>query len=129
MKTRIRIGVAALLVIFMAVTLTGCFQAVLFGHWKLKSTSKTDGTGMSEPPFSVVMTLEKDGKMLLYGSEFGSFSLDRNNFTLNIKGENGEDPTAMTGGWEISGSELIIYPDGQDMRYIFGKIAAENANP
>ena len=119
----------ALLLALVAIPMTGCFREVLYGNWDLQYTSKVDGSDESKPPSSVVMTLMDDGTVLLYGSPFGTFTRDRDNFTLTIAGDDGEEEAYMTGGWEDNGSNLTIYPDGQDLRYVFAKVAANTEAP
>lgn len=120
-----RILSAALLVMMVVLPLTGCFRDVLYGNWSLAYTSNVDGTNQSKPPIAVAMTLEKDGTCLLYGSYFGTFTMDRDEFTLTMGDEPGDTSGgAITGAWEMLGSNLVLYPDSDDIMYVFNKVEA-----
>jgi hypothetical protein len=132
-KSRILVIILALLL--SLVLFSGCKKNLLYNTWQLQEIVDAETKEGEEPMFAnmMVFTINKDGTVYFMDSLFGTYEMDRNEFTFTYEQdeddseENSEEdsentPEQVTGAWEIIGSELYIYPDSDPVYYYFAAV-------
>ncbi len=125
-KFKILLIVASLLV--SAFAFTGCSEKnVLYHSWQMQATIDAETKEETEPMFAnmMVFTINKDGTVDFLDDVFGTYEKDRNEFVFTYV-EDEDDPEStpepISGGWEIIGNELYIYPDTDPVIYKFAAV-------
>ncbi|MGI6316585.1 MAG: hypothetical protein ACOX17_07995 [Christensenellales bacterium] len=112
-KKRIYSLLAALLVL---VLLSGCtYSSVLYGPWVIMKTTNLKNGLESDPPLAVTFDIRENGEVYMLGNLFGTYTRKGDTFTFEYTNYEG----SVSGGWELSGSQLLIYLDDEPMMYTF----------
>lgn len=129
-KRYVGIFATILVVLMVSMIFTGCANQVLYGKWRLYKVGDPETMQGQDPMFPVSITLNKDGTVDMLDSPFGEFTKNRQEFEFKQTSDSDEeDKMEMTGGWEMkktqTGVELYIYPDDQQVYYVFQRLADE----
>lgn len=124
-KSRILVLIIALLL--SLVLFSGCAKNLLYNTWQLQEIVDAETKEGEEPMFAnmMVFTINKDGTVYFMDSLFGTYEMDRNEFTFTYTQDEDDEestPEQVVGAWEIIGSELFIYPDSDPVYYYFAAV-------
>jgi|GEM_PF-5305069 len=129
-----RRSISALLVLAMVIAsafaFTGCAERILYGEWKMVQTGDPETGEFKDYDFlfPIVLEVRRDGTIYMMDSLFGTYEKKGHEFEFwfDEKGEKGE---LITGGWELIGSDLYIYPDKEAVIYKLSRLADATPAP
>lgn len=130
MKRRILALAVLIMVAASAFLLIGCANKMLYGSWKLVQSADADTGEFKDYDFMfpIVLEIKSDGTVWMLGSLFGTYEKEGREykFWYDNDGEKGE---LLTGGWEMIGAELFIYPDDIPVIYKFSRLTDPTPAP
>ena len=137
MKKRVAAGFAAALMLAVTLVLSGCFNELLYGTWRLSYTADEYGKNRAEDLLPVTLDIRSNGEVyMIAGSKqslFATFTRNKNLFTLTLANPSSTGASTVTGSWVIvegeEATELQLYLDEKPMSYILQRTTLSSTTP
>lgn len=117
MKRKLILYIFAIAITSMLI-FSGCGKNALYGSWQMKEIIDLKTGEANAPMFANIMVfkINKDGTVDFADKEFGTYTMDRNEFHF-VEISDKEEKMDMTGAFRLDGADLYISPDDLEVEY------------
>ena len=117
--------------------LSGCFNELLYGTWRLSYTADEYGKNRKDYLLPVTLDIRSNGEVyMIAGSKqslFATFTRNKNLFTLKLASPSSTGASTITGSWVIvegeEATELQLYLDDKPASYILQRTTLSSTTP
>ena len=132
MKKKITAIILVVMMLSVTMLMTGCFNKLLYGTWRLGYVADEFGQNRQQYPYVVTWDIKENGDIyMLAGSQqshFANIKFNKNLFTMTYMNPSATGASTVTGSWVIvqgeEATEMQLYFDDEPKSYILQRTTA-----
>ena len=132
MKKKITAIVLVVMMLAVTMLMSGCFNKLLYGTWRLSYVGDEFGENRTPYPYVITWDIKQNGDIYMLAgtqqSHFAKIEFDKNLFTMTYMNPSATGASTVTGSWVIvqgdEATEMQLYFDDEPKSYILQRTTA-----
>ena len=126
MKKKITAIILVVMMLAVSMMLSGCFNKLLYGTWRLSYVANEFGENRTQYPYVVTWDIRENGDIYMLAgnqqSHFANIKFNKNLFTMTYVNPSSTGASTVSGSWIMvqgdEATEMHLYFDEEPKSYI-----------